>query len=546
LLESFDVMRLLQLLEDVKGLGTEQLLEGVVGPDIDDNALAAILAECTFAHGAILVFPDDVADVTVMLRHNGFGITGLAPSVVVRKRLAQRYAISENDIDVSIVHASIELGLGTTRAVEIFCLPREQATHVMITRERAENNESHTAFEVRFPDTARLTRLRSIFVDQFSMRTDGGGYNPFDDPEAGGRSVLYFDSAHGRRLELTCAGNFPEVIDMHRRSTRDSHHHLLTILSGHWAARAVYTAAKLGVVDVLVEKPRPAEEIARLLDAEADAMARFLRYLAHLGVLRTDSGASYALSPVGELLRAESSFRDLTLLYGEEFHQAWNNFPLAVRSGESAFGITFGAEHFDYFASHPASAQKFDRSMSAISTLVADRISTVWDFSTSSSVVDVGGGNGTLLRAVLRDNPVVSGVLVDRAHVTAGVAVEPDFAGRLTASAGDFFESVPPGHDVYLLARVLHDWNDEASVQILEVCRTACGPNSALLVLERLLPENGGTSLAQAWDMQMLAVTGGRERTRAEYEELLAKAGFVLQEIRGLPLDMNVLVCRPV
>jgi hypothetical protein len=218
--------KLSQLIDDVKRLSVEQVLEESVGPGLDDRLAAAVAAECSFDHGAALVFPDDVADVAGFLRRHGFTVARPVPSVVVRERILRRHDLAGHDLDVSILRATARLASGEPRGVEVFCVPRRRASPAMVAREHRENNEGHFALYVERADSATLGALRSIFVDRFSMNPDGGGYNPHDGAPAGGRSVLYFSAPGGGRLELTCAGNHPGVVAAHVRSTRDAHREL--------------------------------------------------------------------------------------------------------------------------------------------------------------------------------------------------------------------------------------------------------------------------------------------------------------------------------
>ncbi|MCX2729814.1 aldehyde dehydrogenase family protein [Saccharopolyspora sp. NFXS83] len=325
----------------------------------------------------------------------------------------------------------------------------------------------------------------------------------------------------------------------------DPHTRLLSILSGHWSARAVHAAAELGVADQLRDRALTGVELAARLGSDPEATARLLHHLERLGLVSSSGPGGYTTTATGDLLRGDDPFSDLARLYGGEFYQAWSEFSSSVRTGGTAFGHRFGVEHFDYFAAHPDTARTFDRAMQAVTELVGEALPGAVDFPAGSTVVDVGGGNGTLLRSVLRENSQVSGIVFDRDHVSADLG--DDLGGRLSGAAGDFFQDVPPRGDFYLLSRVLHDWNDEQCLRILRGCREACRAGTRLLVLERLLPDKAGAeSLAPAWDMQMLAITGGRERHRDEYEKLLATAGFEVESAERLPVDLWLLGARAV
>lgn len=551
MLNEVDSAHLSKLIKDVQEFSIEKML-GTIRKwhteDLDPCYLAVIADNCSVHHGGILVFPDAIEDVTDFLRSLGLEVRAPIPSVVVRERLSRRYGIAQDTLDVSILHARIQNHSGNYLGIEVFCLLRGTAQDVsppMVVREREQNNEAHFAIDVKHADTRTLNTICEVLRNKFSMRADGGGYNPHGDAEYGGRSILYFSLPSRGRLELTCIGDYPHVVASHVSHVPDFPRELLSMLSGHWAARAVYVAARLGIADIIADGASIASEVARRAECDPVAMTRLLRYLTQLHVVRFNRRSGYSLDGVGELLRSDNSFRDLVCLYGEEFHEAWGNLLSSIRTGGSAFGQTFGMEHFEYFSRNPEAARKFDSSMSAVTKLVANEICVAFDFSTSATVVDVGGGEGTLLRAVLRWNLGVSGVLVDRVHVLERVLVDADLTGRLVTVPSNFFEDIPAGHDVYILSRVLHDWNDDDCGQILRVCRTACHQNATLLVLERILPRDGSSSLAVPWDIQMLTVTGGRERTEDEYSRLLLKAGFEIHEIRSLPLDIKLVVARP-
>lgn len=221
-LDAQEANRLVDAVRETRQLTVERVLNEVVGSELNKDAVVTIAAGCSFDHVAILLFPDKIAHVVDMLGEHGFDVTDPIRSVIVRERIALRHGIVENQLDLSILHASIALDSDTTGQIEIFCLPRMQATEEMINRERIKNEEKHFALKVITPSDAKLRALRSVLVMDLAMYPDGGGYNPHDDADAGGRSVLYFLAPGGGRLELTCAGNFPDIIAMHRRDTDEA------------------------------------------------------------------------------------------------------------------------------------------------------------------------------------------------------------------------------------------------------------------------------------------------------------------------------------
>jgi 3-amino-4-hydroxybenzoate 4-O-methyltransferase len=324
------------------------------------------------------------------------------------------------------------------------------------------------------------------------------------------------------------------------QATRD----ILELIVGPWRAQTVYLAAKLGLADHLMDRPLTAAELAEEVGADPVSLHRFLRLLVGIGILAGDDRAGFTLTESGNLLRTNvsGSMRDLAVSYGEVFFPAWvNPLPTAI-TGEQGFIRTYGAPLFDYLAKHPEHARMFDGAMAAGSSFFAE-VPAAYDFSSVSTVVDVGGGRGALLAEILRANPGMRGILYDADHVVEAATSFLDKAGvadRCTRLAGDFVESVPPGADVYLLSRVLHDWTDEQCQTILRNCRDATAPGARLLIIERVIHDQ--PTLALDWDVQMMMVTGGRERTREEYAALLEPHSFRVTDCLSLPLDVNILV----
>jgi O-methyltransferase domain len=322
---------------------------------------------------------------------------------------------------------------------------------------------------------------------------------------------------------------------------------LLDLMIGPWRAKAVCAAAELGLPDLLSDRPMTSQEIAGAIGAHAPSVHRVLRLLAGSGLVSGDDAAGFRLTERGALLRQDvpGSMRDLAVYYGNVIYRAFDGLTDSVRTGDLAFERIYGAPFFPYLEANPGMARLFDGAMAAGSAFLAD-VPRVYDFSAARTAVDLGGGKGQLLAGVLRAYPRLRGVLFDAEHVIE--AARPglaSFGSRCELVSGDFFLTVPDCGDVYLLARILHDWEDEDCLRILRLVRSALGPGGTLLVIERLVPEDGGAALALEWDVHMMLVTGGRERTESEFRSLFSAAGLTLAGRLALPLGADVLVVRP-
>ncbi|HVL51653.1 MAG TPA: methyltransferase [Actinomycetota bacterium] len=313
------------------------------------------------------------------------------------------------------------------------------------------------------------------------------------------------------------------------------------IAMGYYSSQALYVAARLGIADLVADGPRPVDELAAAVHADPDSLRRILRLLAVSGVFEMDPEGRVGLNAAAGNLRTGEggSMRDLVLVFGEEFYQAFGNLLSAVRTGRDAFRLTFGRGLFEYLEKYPDRARAFDRAMGA-GEVFFHTIPSVYDFSGFDTIADVGGGNGTLLASILGAHPQLRGVLFDAALVVeaaAGPIEALGLAGRVDLVAGDFFESIVPGADAYLFSRILHDWTDDRCRTILGNCRRAIGPDGRILVVERLLPG----AYATATDVNMLAVTGGRERSEDDFAKLMADSGFQLTRVLPIPLEYNLI-----
>jgi len=298
----------------------------------------------------------------------------------------------------------------------------------------------------------------------------------------------------------------------------------------------MYVAAKLGLADILQNgRVCSSEELAAEIGANKQALSRVLRALVMIGILSEDNG-QFSLTPQGELLRSDhpNSMRDAAIVNGK-LSAAWNGLLHTVETGETAFDHVFGSGLFEYLANNPDLGEHFKNYISRMTGRIADAVVTAYDFSPFAYVVDVGGGSGVLLAAVLSRNPSCRGVLFDSPkafdNTQKGLAIAR-YMDRCELVTGNFFETVPPGGEAYLLQLVLHDWDDERGGLILRNCHRAMPAGSKVLIVERLMTEDSPwpAELIEA-DLDMLVLTGGRERTESEIKGLCASAGFKVTNV---------------
>lgn len=312
---------------------------------------------------------------------------------------------------------------------------------------------------------------------------------------------------------------------------------IFQLFTSFWTSRAVYVAAKLGLADLVQEGPRTAAELAEATGTHAPSLYRVLRALASTGIFVEDEQGRFATTPVADLLRSgvPGSLRSSAISeLGEDHYEAWGNVLHSVKTGGIAFDDHFGKPVWQYYAENPKIARTFNDSMTGLTRTVEDAVVGSYDFSAFRKVVDIGGGHGSFLASILKANPTAEGVIFDAPQVIEGAEArfrQQGVEGRCAAVGGDFFEQVPSGGDLYTLKWILHDWDDERSVAILKNCHRAMGPNARVLIVDAVIPPRNEPSLGKFMDLNMLVMTGGRERTEAEFRELLASAGFRLTRV---------------
>jgi hypothetical protein len=310
---------------------------------------------------------------------------------------------------------------------------------------------------------------------------------------------------------------------------------ILQIIMGAWVAQALGAIARLGVADHLEKGPRTTAQLAEAVGANADGLGRTLRALAGVGLFTSPTPGSWALTPIGDCLRtnAEGSMRYLAIAETDHGHwQTWERFVEAVRSGAPQAKAALGILPWDYYAAHPDEGADFSRAMASISSMSIEPVLASYDFSGASTIADVGGAFGALLAAVLRREPKARGILFDQPQVVQGAGpVLGDVDARVERVGGSFLTQPLPAAEVYLLKHILHDWDDESCVTILKNVRAGMSAASRVLIIEMIVSDQPGP--AQWMDLNMMVMLGGRERTAADYEQLLAKAG--LQTARVIP-----------
>ncbi len=303
---------------------------------------------------------------------------------------------------------------------------------------------------------------------------------------------------------------------------------------------AVYAAAKVGLADLLVEGPRPCAELAAATGTQAPLLQRLLRFLACVGVFAEEAPGVFGLTPEAELLRdVPGSMRGSALLWGELGTLAWRDVVGTVRTGQTGYQLTTGMRDWEYYEKNPAAGAVFNAGMTSGTRARAEELVAAYDFPTTGTVVDVAGGHGALLAAILQARPGMRGVLFDATHVVGGAQPLLEAAGvadRCTVVGGDFFESVPRGGDVYTLKLIIHDWDDERATTILRNCWRAMDGHGTLLVMEGVMPSGIATKATEYFDaaradVTMMMWTGGKHRTVDEFRDLFGAAGFTLGRV---------------
>ena len=326
---------------------------------------------------------------------------------------------------------------------------------------------------------------------------------------------------------------------------------LTRILIGAALSRAVSSIAELGVADLIqTGQPQSVEYLASASKTHEPSLYRILRFMAGHGIFQETGDRRFDHTPLSAVLRSDApgSYRAGAQLF-HHVYAAWDGLHHSLQTGEPGFNKIFGAPVFDYIPTHPELGPVFDAGMTSMNFYETGAMLDAYDFTGINVLADIGGGNGSLLSAVLARYPSMTGILFDLGHVV-GRAKEnlkaAGLAGRCSVIEGSFFETVPAGADAYLFRHIIHDWTDEQCIQILGHCRKVIPASGKLLIVDCVVPAGNAPSLSKDLDITMLTYPGGQERTEAQFRSLLKASGFELKSITPTTSIVSVVEGKPV
>jgi hypothetical protein len=321
-----------------------------------------------------------------------------------------------------------------------------------------------------------------------------------------------------------------------------------SLITGYWISQAVYAAARLGIADLVANGPKAAADLAKATGTRPEPLARLLRALASLGVFRETKDGVFARTALSDTLRTgvPQSMKSLALMTCRGYNWLpWANLTEGITNGGVPFDELHGMKFFEYLEGHADDLKVFGEAMTSVSGVENPAVAKAYDFSRFRTLVDVGGSHGHMLAEILREHRKLRGILFDQPSVIArareaGHVTAKEVASRLAFSSGSFFEDVPAGADGYVMKYILHDWTDDLCVEILSNCRAAMAPGGRVLVVDSVIAPGNNPSWGKLLDLNMLVVTGGKERTAKEFAELFARAGLALKKIHPTECDLSI------
>jgi len=311
---------------------------------------------------------------------------------------------------------------------------------------------------------------------------------------------------------------------------------MMQLITGFWTSCCIYSAAKLDLADHLKDGPKTPEQLAEITHSDSLSLYRIMRALASVGIFKEIHSRQFELTPLGCTLQSDvpGSMKAMAIAQLGDHYNAWGNLIYSIKTGNIAFDKVEGMSVWKYYETHPDEGLNFMKAMSGVTGAAIVNVLPCYDFSGFKTIVDVGGGKGALLIGVLNLAPQAKGIVFDEEYVVDETKKELEQKGfdkRCRTEAGSFFEFIPAGADAYLMKMILHDWNDEQCLQILSNCNKAMSHESKLLVIESVIPEGNDPHPGKFMDINMLAMTGGRERTAKEFGSLFEQAGLKLSKV---------------
>ena len=318
---------------------------------------------------------------------------------------------------------------------------------------------------------------------------------------------------------------------------------LMKYIVGRWISKPIYVVAELGIADFLADGPKPIEELAQRSQTHAPSLYRILRALASVGIFSETENRHFELTPMAECLRT-GAMRSIAMLFHSDWgDKAWGCVLETVKTGETAFEKAHSMPLSDWLKKHPYAAEVFNEANAVKAAHSHRAVVDAYDFSGIHTLTDVGGGLGALMAEILAAHPSIKGIVADVPPVvqeTRKVIKARGIEERCEAVECDFFKNVPSGGDAYLMSHILHDWPDDQCLVILKNCHRAMKPQTKLLIVETVIPPRNEPSIGKLLDLEMLVITGGRERTEPEFKKLLESSGFKLSRI--LPTKESICV----
>ncbi|NNG02024.1 MAG: methyltransferase [Desulfobacteraceae bacterium] len=319
---------------------------------------------------------------------------------------------------------------------------------------------------------------------------------------------------------------------------------MMKFIASKWIGKPIYAAAELGIADLLADGPLSINTLAETTRTHAPSLFRLMRALAGVGIFAQGEDGRFALTPTAECLKT-GKLRSAAILFNAEWSdRAWARLLDNLKTGEAAFEIAYGQPLTEWLARNPDAAAVFDDA-NAVRAVQSHRVIVkAIDFSIHNHVVDIGGGTGALMTEILKANPHLTGMVADVAPVVEKAAMlirQKELTARCEAVVCDFFKAVPANADAYILSNILHDWPDDQCRTILTNCRDTMARNSTLYVIEMIVPSGNTPSIAKLLDLEMLVMTGGRERTQEEFRDLLSDAGLMISVFHHTPDTISII-----